>query len=226
MLPELRGPTTLTAVRRAGVSLLVIAIIGQLGWLAELVLTTNMSPLRTVTSALAVSGQPYASVFRAAELVAGVALVLAVPPLLRLAPVHNRARVTMALLGLLGMAYLVRGIFPLECRLASGGGCVPDPDPSLGGQFHIAASILVNVFCAGGPVALLLWWHGKWRVMPAIGVGLGTTAWLLLVLDDFVGPGEFAGLASRGQMVSASIVLGAGIAYLRRTGHDGGDGQT
>ncbi|MBB3052726.1 hypothetical protein FHS23_003767 [Prauserella isguenensis] len=220
MLPELRGPTTLTAVRRAGVSLLVIAIIGQLGWLAELVLHTPMSPLRTVTSALAVPGQPFAPVFRAAELVAGVALVLAVPPLLRLAPVHNRARATMALLGMLGVLYLVRAIFPLECRAVAAGGCTPEPDPSLGGQLHIAASILVNVFCAAGPVALLLWWHGRWMAAPAIGVTLGTVAWLLLVLDDVVGPGEFAGLASRGQMISASIVLGAGVAYLRRTGHD------
>lgn len=220
MLPELRGPTTLTAVRRAGISLLVIAIIGQLGWVAELVLHTQLSPLRTVTSALAVPGQPFAPVFRAAELMAGVALVLSVPPLLRLAPVHNRARTTMVLVGLLGVLYLVRGIFPLECRVVAAGGCIPDPDPSLGGQLHIAASILVNVFCAAGPVALLLWWHGRWTVAPAIGVVTGTIAWLLLVLDDFVGPGEFAGLASRGQMISASIVLGAGVAYLRRTGHD------
>ncbi|MBB3661775.1 hypothetical protein FB384_000679 [Prauserella sediminis] len=220
MLPELRGSTTLTAVRRAGISLLVIAIIGQLGWLAEFVLHTHMSSLRTVTSALAVPGQPHAPLFRAAELVAGVALVLAVPPLLRITPVHSSARATMVLVGMLGVLYLVRGVFPLECRVVAGGGCAPDPDPSLGGQLHIAASILVNVFCSAGPVALLLWWYGRWTIAPAIGVGLGTLAWLLLVLDDFVGPGEFAGLASRGQMISASIVLGAGVAYLRKTGGD------
>ncbi|GAA1208287.1 DUF998 domain-containing protein [Prauserella alba] len=220
MLPELRGSTTLTAVRRAGISLLVIAIIGQLGWLAELVLHTHMSPLRTVTSALAVPGQPYSLVFRAAELLAGVALVLAVPPLLRIAPVHNSARATMVLLGMLGVLYLIRGIFPMECRVVAGGGCTPDPDPSLGGQLHIAASILVNVFCSAGPLALLLWWYGRWTIAPAVGVGIGTLAWLLLVLDDFVGPGEFAGLASRGQTIGASIVLAAGVAYLSRTGGD------
>ncbi|GAA1245661.1 hypothetical protein GCM10009676_34480 [Prauserella halophila] len=220
MLPELRGPTTLTAVRRVGMSLLVIAIIGQLGWVAEFVLSTDMSPSRTVTSALAVPGQPYAPVFRAVELVAGVALVLAVPPLLRIAPVDNRARVTVLLLGMLGLLYLVRGICPLECQPMAGGVCTPDPDPSLGGQLHIAASILVNVFCSVGPVALLTWWYGRWTILPTVGVVLGTVAWLLLVLDDVVGPGEFAGLASRGQLISESIVVGAGVAYLHRTGHD------
>ncbi|KID27962.1 DUF998 domain-containing protein [Prauserella rugosa] len=221
MLPELRGPSTLVVVRRAGVSLLVIGIVGQLGWLAELVLTTHVSPLHTVISGLAAPGEPYAVVFRTMEVASGVAFVLSVPPMLRLAPVQRRARLTILMVGLLGVAYVLRGAFPIECVHDGSGVCTPDPALTPGGYINFAASMLVSLLCAAGPIGLLLWWYGRWTVAPMTGIVVGTLSWIVLVLDGLLGPGIFAGLASRAQMVGASIVLGAGAVYLARTARVG-----
>ncbi|OLT42517.1 hypothetical protein BJF85_22640 [Saccharomonospora sp. CUA-673] len=221
MLPELRGHSTLVVVRRAGISLLVIAIVGQLGWLAEFVLPTHMSPLHTVTSGLAAPGEPHAVVFRTMEVVSGIALILSVPPMLRLAPVQRRARVTISLVGVLGIAYVLRGAFPIECVPGAGGVCTPDPALTSGGYINFSASMLVSLLCAVGPISLLMWWLGRWTIAPMTGIVIGTVSWAVLVLDSMIGPGIYAGLASRAQMIGASIVLGVGAVYIARTARVG-----
>jgi hypothetical protein len=76
--------------------------------------------------------------------------------------------------------------------------------------------LLTNLIFVLGAVSLLLWWPPGWRTAASAALALLVLAWLATLVLDPLGPGHFAGLASRIQMVVRVALLGAGAAYLLR----------
>jgi hypothetical protein len=76
--------------------------------------------------------------------------------------------------------------------------------------------LLTNLIFVLGAVSLLLWWPPGWRTVASAALALLVLAWLATLVLDPLGPGHFAGLASRIQMVVRVALLGAGAAYLLR----------
>ncbi|MFC4004366.1 DUF998 domain-containing protein [Prauserella oleivorans] len=214
MLPDLRRPPTLFGVRLASVGLLSAGTLGQLAWTLEFFLDTGLSPVHAATVDLAASDQPYTSVFRTAEILTGVAFVLAVPPLLRLAPVHRAARSTVVAVGVLGLLCVAKGAFPLDCAVSASEACRERAGYSTGHVVNLVVSLLFGLLYVVGPMTVLLWWHGRWRVIPVLSVLVNTVALGGLVLAGWLGPGHFAGLAARGQLLAGTALLSCGVAYL------------
>lgn len=198
----------------ASVGLLSAGVLGQLAWILEFFLDTGLSPLHAATVDLAASDQPYTSLFRTAEIVAGVAFVLAVPPLLRLVPVHRPARSTIVAVGLLGLLCIAKGTFPLDCAMSASEACRQRAEFSASHGINLAVSVLFGLLYVVGPVTVLLWWHGGWRVVPVLSLVVNVPALGGLVLAGWLGPGHFAGLAARAQLVAGTALLACGVGYL------------
>ncbi|WP_199433838.1 DUF998 domain-containing protein [Qaidamihabitans albus] len=212
MAPVFHRPATLGAVRAVTVSLLATGTLALLGWLVQFGLDTGLSPLHAPPGELGAAGRPHGVVFRAAELVAGLALILASPPLLRLAPVHRQARLTVGVVFAVGLLLVLRAAFPLDCAASAGEVCA---DPSAGHRVHEAASTLLNLAYIVGALSLMLWWPRGWRTLAAVAFAIEVLAWLAVVLLE---PGHFAGIVGRVQLVTLLAVICAGAAYLLTAG--------
>ncbi|PXY32537.1 DUF998 domain-containing protein [Prauserella muralis] len=210
----LHRPTALAAVRRTAVALLVAGVLAHLAWLLEYVLDTGLSPLHAAPAALGAQGVPHGTLFRTAEIVAGAAFVLASPPLLRLAPVHRNARVTVATVCVFGVLLILHGAIPPDCPGAAGAACAAT-------RAHHAVSLALNVVYLAGPGGLLVWWTGGWRFAAAVVLAVEVLAWAAIVLLTAFG-GEFVGVAMRVQLGGAAAILVTGIAYLVTVGREGG----
>lgn len=220
MPPDLHRPSTLAGVRATAVALLALGVLGYLGWMLEFFLDTGLSPVHATPDELGAAG-PYGAVFRTAELIAGAAFVLASPPLLRLAPVHRHARLTVATVFLFGALLLLHGAFPLDCPGLLSGRCAAPADPSAAHQIHLAVSILLSVVYLAGPGGLLLWWEGGWRVLAGVILAVEFVAWLVIILLNSFAPRPFAGIPSRIQLGAAAVLLSVGIGYLLTAGRYG-----
>lgn len=210
MLSAIRRPATLGTVRAATVMLLLVGTVAHLGWALGFVLDTGLSPLRATTSELAADGQPYQGTFCALVAVAGAAFVLAGPPLLRVGPVNWQARCTIVILIIYGVILLLLAIFPLDCAM-SVAVCL---EPSGGHRLHEFLTTVTGLMYVLGAASLFTWWRGYWRVVAGVAFVVQLLALLTMVGQDFLGVGEYAGLANRVQLAMIAFVLFTGICYL------------
>ncbi|MEU6646547.1 DUF998 domain-containing protein [Saccharomonospora sp. NPDC046836] len=209
---------TLVGVHVASVALVAVGIAGHLGWVLEFFVDTGLSPLHAATNDLTARGQPHRDLFRTFEIVAGVAFLLAGPPLLRLAPVHWKARTTVVVVCVFGVLLLARAVFTLDCAASVSDICRQRTGVSKAHHVNFAASVLLSLLYVLGPLSLLLWWEGPWRVIPLAVVVLETLAWLAVVVLTSLGPRHFVGLAGRVQLLGVTVLLGVGAVYLLTTG--------
>lgn len=217
MLPTLNRIHTLAAVRVAGVGLVGIGTAAQVGWMAEFFLDTGLSPLHAAPNDLSARGQPYGELFRTLELTAGIAFLLACPPLARLAPVQWRARTTIVAVGAFGALLILRAAFPLDCASSIESMCRQSAH-SVSHNLNFVISVLLSVVYVLGPVTLLLWWEGRWRIVPSIIVAVESAAWVALVALSVAASGQFVGLVMRMQLLGGAAVLVCGGTYLLTTG--------
>ncbi|WP_019809193.1 DUF998 domain-containing protein [Saccharomonospora halophila] len=218
MLSALPRSAPFGVVRTATVLLLGVGTAAHLGWLAELVLDTGLSPLHDLPVGLSAEGRPYRTLFRLAEAIAGVAFMLSTPPLLRLAPVHPQGRLTVAAVFSFGALMLVRAGYPPDCVPALSEVCAPRGDLSLAHRVNVVASALLAVQYVVGPAVLALWWHGGWGLVARCVVGIESAAGVALATGVVTGISRFAGVAARVQLVAMSVLLCAGMAYLVAVG--------
>ncbi|MEU3275341.1 DUF998 domain-containing protein [Saccharomonospora sp. NPDC006951] len=218
MPPATHRPTTLLTVRALAVVLLTVGGVGYCGWLLEFFLETGLSPLRATIDELSAVGQPYRNVFRTAEIIAGAAFVLSVPPLLRLAPVHWQARLTIGAVYVLGVLLVVRGVTAPDCAVSSGPVCTQRQEFSAGHHVHHVTSVLLSLHYAVGTGTLVLWWQGRWRVRAAVVAGLAALAWLAIIAVEWFVPGTYTGVAVRVRAILVGVAIAVGIGYLLTVG--------
>ncbi|WP_307832207.1 DUF998 domain-containing protein [Prauserella cavernicola] len=195
-----------------------VATLAHLGWALEFVLDTGLSPAHSAPDDLSAPGQPYRELFRALELVAGIAFLLSCAPLARLAPVQWQARSTIAVIAVLGVVLVARSAFTLDCAGALTGACTADFSPAH--HVHVATSVLLHVIYVAGPLSLLLWWEGRWRVVPVLVAAVESAALLAVVVVRLVGSGQFLGLVLRLQLLAGTAVLVTGAFYLFTVARD------
>ncbi|OQO90326.1 hypothetical protein B1813_18070 [Saccharomonospora piscinae] len=201
----------LSAVRRLTAALLLVGAVAHLGFLAQLVVDTALSPWHTLPSQLAAVGQPSGVVFRVADGIAGGAFVLASPPLLRLAPVHWLGRLTVGLVFAFGVILLLRAAVPTECVPAPPGLCGEPTGLSRTVGLSVGLQYLV------GPAVVTAWWHSRWRIAAGSVLLVQFTA-LTVVASAGMTDGQFLGLAVRVQAVGASVLFVLGAAYVLTMG--------
>lgn len=181
------------AARLLAVILVGLGVLAYSAWLLEFFLPTGVSALHDPVRELTDSGTPYRDVFRAATAVAGLAFVLAGPPLVRMAPVHWTARMSAGSVSLFGVLVMVDAAYPMS--------------PGL--------DLLMNLAFVVGAGSLVLWWPEGWRTVAIAGLTLMLATWLaMLVLS--LGPGHFLGIVSRVQALGRAILLAIGASYLYR----------
>jgi hypothetical protein len=163
-------------------------------WLLEFLLPTGVSALHDPVTELLAEGTPYRDVFRAATALAGLAFVLAGPPLVRLAPVHWTARLSAGAVSAFGVLLLVHAAYPL----------------------NPGVELLMNLAFVFGAGSLVLWWPRGWRTVAIAGLTLVLVTWLVMLVLMSLGPGHFAGIVSRVQLLSRVVLLAIGASYLFR----------
>ncbi|EHR49332.1 hypothetical protein SacmaDRAFT_1040 [Saccharomonospora marina XMU15] len=220
MLPVLRRSATLAAVRGLTVALLSVGTAAHLGWVLEYFLDTGLSPLHSFPGELSADGQPHREVFRMAEWVAGAAFLLAVPPLLRVAPVHWQGRLTVAVVCVFGLLLLLHATFPPDCAPSVSQLCRDRDDVSASHRIHHATSVLLTMQYVVGPATLVLWWRGGWQAIPVLVLAVELLAWAAMVALGLLGSWRFVGLAARAQLAALTVLLCAGMAYLLTIGRD------
>jgi hypothetical protein len=163
-----------------------VAVLAYSGWLLEFFLPTGVSPVHDPVEAL-LTGPP---VFRVLLAVAGVAFLLAGPPLHRLGPVHWTARLSSISVSVFGLLVLVQAVYPERSNLISS---------------------LLSVVLAVGVVSLILWWPPGWRAFAVAGLVLVMATWLAVVLARQLD--AFEGVFTRAQLVVRAVLYGTGGAY-------------
>ncbi|WIX76913.1 hypothetical protein QRX50_36655 [Amycolatopsis carbonis] len=176
------------AARLAAGILSGIGVVTYSAWLLEFVLPTGISPLQQSAEQL-LSAQP---VFRVALGVSGLAFALAGPPLLRLAPVHWMARLTVGSLGVFSIA-----LFGDAARPGT-----------------TAFPLLANLAALAGALSLVLWWPPGWRAWAVVFLALVVLTWLAAVTAALLGPDHLVGLFTRAQMLVRAALILVGVTYV------------
>jgi hypothetical protein len=217
--------STLGTVRGVAVALIGIGTAAHLSRLLELVVATTTSPLHALPGELTAPGQPHRQVFLAAAWIAGVAFVLAGPPLLRLVPVHWQARLTVSAVVTFGVLLLLRAALPLDCAVSVTESCSATARSGTH-TLHRVVSGTLMVYYVLGPATLALWWRGGWRAVPLAAIAGEVVGWAAaFAFGDRSGP--LLGLATRSQLLAGIVMFSAGIAYLLTVGRQprvSGDG--
>ena len=177
-------------------TLVGLGVLAYSAWLLEFFLPTGVSALHDPIRELTAEGTPYRDVFRAAAAVAGLAFVLAGPPLVRMAPVHWTARMSSGAVSLFGALVMVDAAYPMS--------------PGV--------ELLMNLAFVVGAGSLVLWWPEGWRTVAIAGLTAVLATWLAMLVLMLLGPGHFLGIVSRVQALARAILLAIGAAYLYR-GH-------
>ncbi|WP_298176384.1 hypothetical protein [Saccharomonospora sp.] len=204
-----RAAPPLPAVRRLTAVLMLLGAVAHLGFLAEFLLDTALSPWRVLPAYLLAEHQPYRDVFRVADWVAGGAFVVVSPPLLRIAPVHWLSRLTVAVLFASGVFLLLRAAFPPECVPTPSGLCDSPVERTVQGSVLLpAVQYLVS------PAIVAAWWHGRWRTAVWTLFVIQLATWAVVIVLGWFALGWFVGLAVRVQIVTGSALLAVGAAYV------------
>lgn len=226
-------PRTETPRSAAPVALLLaLGAIAYSAWLFEIPLDTGLSPVSSYVSELAAQDQPYGTLLRTTDLVAGV-LVLAgaVCALLRL----SRGRLAVlgwAGLALFGAATAVDSRLPLSCTPTADAACAARERAGLVPWTHAAHVGSSGVAVAGALAGMVLLTIASRRygTPPFLAGPLGivllvlelaATAWTLAAVAAFdAGRGTWAlGLGQRLQVLLIALWLGLLARAVVRGGH-------
>lgn len=210
------------AARFLAVALMVTAGLAYSGWTLQFVLPAGeLSPIHSYTSELTADGQPYQQLFRAMELVAGVAFLLMVPLLLRLVPAQTWPRLTVAAMAAFGVNLVIHAAFTLDCAPSVAPLC---RERLLSGDFsgdqlvHVVTSVVTVVLFLMSSTFAGQWWpRGAWRntARSALTIVLATTAGMAVL--ELAADGRFVGVVERLQQLTMAGLLVAGALYLLDT---------
>lgn len=163
-----------------------VAVLAYSGWLLEFFRPTGVSPVHDPAEAL-LAGPP---VFRLLLAVAGVAFVLAGPPLHRLGPVQWSARLSSISVSAFGVLVLLQAAYPERAGVLSS---------------------LLSIVLVAGVISLILWWPPGWRALAVTGLVLVLATWVAVVLAHQLD--AYEGVFSRAQLVVRAALYGIGGAY-------------
>ncbi|MFJ8434482.1 DUF998 domain-containing protein [Kitasatospora sp. NPDC094019] len=249
-----RGPTGDAAPRpvparpvtaaRAVAALLLLSAVAYTAWVLEVVLSTGLDPVQAYISELAAEDQPLGGLFRATDLVAGLAVLAAA--LLALSAFHLRRPAAgenpgrrrwevggWAALALFGAATAADSRLPLSCAPTSDEMCAARETAGLVPATHTAHAVtssLAMLGALGGLTALTVAArrYGRWapvhRYGPwLLGAEVLATGWSLGAIAAFeAGHGTWAlGAGQRLQVLLVALWLGllaAALGLPDRTG--------
>ena len=209
--------------RRASVlvALLAIGAVTYTSWLLELVLPTGLDPARAYTSELAALDQPYGFLFRTADLVTGVVLLVAAILALTL---RRRLLTTIgwAALGMFAVATMADSRMPLHCAAHAGAQCAALEDAGVYDDARLlhettsasAATRNASTDTAAAVAAYRYGWPRwlRWSVVGIVATYVVGTVWTLWAVDADGRGDDFwlLGYAQRLQLLAVS----GWIAYL------------
>lgn len=214
---------TPSSPRRAGVlvALLAIGAVTYTSWLLELVLPTGLDPARAYTSELAALDQPYGFLFRTADLVTGVILLVAA---ILAVTLRSRLLTTIgwAALGVFAVATIADSRMPLHCAAHAGAQCAALEDAGIYDDarlLHGTTSASAATAAAVSVLAFLVaaYRYGwprwlRWSVVGIVATYVVGTVWTLWAVDADGRGDDFwlLGYAQRLQLLAVS----GWIAYL------------
>ncbi|CAM3722149.1 DUF998 domain-containing protein [Tsukamurella ocularis] len=199
-------------MRRARLILLAGAFLYS-AWMIAPLLGSQLSPLYSYVSEAGAAGQPYAQFFRATDLLAGTAFVVAAALGHRAArPVPRLGLVALAGLLILGAATMCDALMPLSCTPTADAACAAREAAGQVPLTHVGHAVSSGIAGFGGAVAVLGW--GLWRrgrgfdgARAALGMGVAyllATAWTLAAMVE---PALYLGLAQRTQVLTLTLWL-------------------
>ncbi|MFE6749049.1 DUF998 domain-containing protein [Kitasatospora purpeofusca] len=244
------APARPEAAAGAVAVLLLLSAVAYTAWVLEVVLSTGLDPVQAYISELAAEDQPLGGLFRATDLVAGLAVLAAA--LLALSAFHLRRPVPeaggstarrpwaaggWAALALFGAATAADSRLPLSCAPTSDEMCAARETAGLVPATHIAHAVtssLAMLGALGGLTALtvaarryhrwpLVARYGPWL----LGAEVLATGWSLGAIAAFeAGHGTWAlGAGQRLQVLLVALwlaLLAAAVGLPGRTGPSGG----
>ncbi|MFB6890855.1 DUF998 domain-containing protein [Kitasatospora sp. NPDC056327] len=244
--------TSARALPGAVAALLLLSAVAYTAWVLEVVLSTGLDPVQAYISELAAEDQPLGGLFRATDLVAGLAVLAAA--LLALAVFHGPARTALpgdaeragrrrpwaavgwAALALFGAATAADSRLPLSCAPTSDEMCAARETAGLVPATHTAHAVtssLAVLGALGGLTALTVAarrydrWPPVRRYGPwLLGAELLATGWSLGAIAAFeAGRGTWAlGAGQRLQVLLVALWLALLAAALRPGAAAGGTG--
>ncbi|MEV2249219.1 DUF998 domain-containing protein [Streptomyces sp. NPDC050147] len=190
-------------------------------WLLEAFLGTGLSPLSSYVSELGARDQPYGTLFRTADLTAGLLVLVGAAGALLWLPRRWSTVVGWAGLALFGAATAVDSRLPLSCAPTADAACVARERAGLVPTAHAAHAVSSSVAVAGALVALVALTFAARRhgLLPPLAGSLGplvvllelaATAWTLTAIAAFdAGHGTWAlGAGQRFQVLLIAVWLG------------------
>ncbi|MFF2351684.1 DUF998 domain-containing protein [Kitasatospora sp. NPDC058115] len=206
--------------------MLLLSAVAYTAWVLEVVLSTGLDPVQAYLSELAAEDQPLGGLFRATDLVAGLAVLAAAALAL---PGGRRpwAVTGWAALALFGAATAADSRLPLSCAPTSDEMCAARETAGLVPATHTAHAVtssLAVLGALGGLTALTVaarrygWWPPVRRYGPwLLGAELLATGWSLGAIAAFeAGRGTWAlGAGQRLQVLLVALWLALLAAALR-----------
>ncbi|TGB05966.1 DUF998 domain-containing protein, partial [Streptomyces sp. MZ04] len=200
---------------------LALGALAYSAWLLEIPLDTGLSPVSSYVSELAARDQPYGTLLRTTDLVAGVLILAAAVCAPRRLPLGRLTALGWAGLALFGAATAVDSRLPLSCTPTAdaacaareGAGRVPWPHAA-----HVGSSGVAVAGALAGMVLLTIA-SRRYGVLPFLAgplglvlvlLELGATTWTLAAVAAFdAGHGTWAlGLGQRLQVLLIAVWLG------------------
>ncbi|MFD9060791.1 DUF998 domain-containing protein [Kitasatospora purpeofusca] len=246
------APARPEAATGAVAALLLLSAVAYTAWVLEVVLSTGLDPVQAYISELAAEDQPLGGLFRATDLVAGLAVLAAA--LLALSAFHLRrparpeaggsrgrrpwAAGGWAALALFGAATAADSRLPLSCAPTSDEMCAARETAGLVPATHTAHAVtssLAVLGALGGLTALTVAARRYHRWPPVarygpwlLGAEVLATGWSLSAIAAFeAGHGTWAlGAGQRLQVLLVALwlaLLAAAVGLPGRTGASGGD---
>lgn len=151
-------------MRRARLILLAGTVLYS-AWVIAPLLGSRLSPLYSYVSEAGARGQPHAALFRATDILAGTAFVLAAALAHRAArPVPRLALAALAGLFVLGAATLCDALMPLSCTPTADAACAAREAAGQVPWTHVGHAFSSGIAGFGGVVAIVGWALWRWNV--------------------------------------------------------------
>ncbi|TWS21498.1 DUF998 domain-containing protein [Tsukamurella asaccharolytica] len=211
-------------MRRARLILLAGTLLYS-AWVLAPLLGSRLSQLHSFVSEVGAAGQPNAQFFRATDLLAGTAFVVAAALGHRaLRPVSVLGLITLAGLVAFGAATMLDALMPLSCTPTADAACAAREAAGHVPFTHVGHAFSSGIAGFGAVVAVLGWalWHRSETKARSAGQGAGrafdgarltlgmgvaylvATAWTLAAM---VQPNLYLGLAQRAQVIAITLWL-------------------